>query len=157
MLHTPIGMGNTACVAAAPYQVMARTNKHPQDDGGTQTLLEYQQKRWVDTLTFSDRLQSSLSILLLVHYKSGDTKGNVGMCIVGCLLFASFRSIHASQTEVESSLPNRHSLFLSSISCLSLPHSYHSIYIGLIVTEHSSVFNLGCTEPVQHNHIHSIH
>ena len=36
MLHTPIGMGNTACVAAAPYQVMARKNKHPQDDGGTQ-------------------------------------------------------------------------------------------------------------------------
>ena len=73
------------------------------------------------------------------------------------VLFVSFWSIHTSQTEVESSLPNGHSLFLLSLSCLSLPHSYHSVYIGLIVTENSSVFNLCCTEPVQHYHIHSIH
>ena len=70
-------------------------------------------------------------------------------------------------SEVESSLPNRHSLFLSSLSCLSLvsfslvllvslTHSYRRIYICFIATENSSVFNLCCTELVQHNHIHSI-
>ena len=49
------------------------------------TLPKHQQERHVDTLTFSDRLRSSLLILLLVHYKSGDTNCNVvGMCVVGC-------------------------------------------------------------------------
>ena len=55
------------------------------------------------------------------------------------VLFVSFWSIHTSQTEVESSLPNGHSLFLLSLYCLSLPHSYHSVYIGLIVTEENTV------------------
>ena len=77
------------------------------------------QKRRVDILTYSDRPQSSLSILLLVLYKSGDAKCNV----VGF-------------SEVESCLANGHSLFLSSLSLISLllslvshTHSYHSIYI----------------------------
>ena len=38
----------------------------------------------------------------------------------------------------------------------SLTHSYRRIYICFIATENSSVFNLHCTELVQHNHIHSI-
>ena len=54
----------------------------------------------------------------------------VGKCAVGCL-FMSFRSIHTSQTEVESSLPNR--LFIPVLSLLSLSlssftHSCPSIY-----------------------------
>ena len=86
----------------------------------------------------------------------------VGSCIVGCLLFVPSQSIQASQTEVQSSLPNRHSLFLSSLSlcglslpCLSHTH-YRNIYICFTATENSSVFNLCCLELVQHNHIHSI-
>ena len=67
-------------------------------------------------------------------------------------------------SEVENCLANGHSLFLSSLSLISLllslvshTHSYHSIYICFIATENSSVFNLRCMELVQHNHIHSIH
>ena len=84
------------------------------------------------------------------------------MSVVGCLLCVFF-PIHSCQSNSESSLRNGHSLFLSSLSCLSLvtlsgqyvTHSYRSIC--LIVTENSSVFNLCCTEPMQHDHIHSIH
>ena len=45
------------------------------------------------------------------------------------------------------------SLSLSRLSCTL---SYCSIYICFIATENSSVFNLCCTELMQHNHIHSI-
>ena len=49
------------------------------------------------------------------------------------------------------------SLSLSvSFSLVSLTHSYRRISICFIATENSSVFNLCCTELVQHNHIHSI-
>ena len=51
---------------------------------------------------------------------------------------------------------NGHSLFLSSLSCLSLSVVSHT-HICFLATENSSVFNLCCTELVQHNHIHSIH
>ena len=80
------------------------------------------------------------------------------MRVVGCLLFVSFQPIHASHTEVESSLPNGHSLFPSSLSDLSPTHCYRSIYIHIcfVATENSSVFNLCCTELLQHNHVHSI-
>ena len=58
---------------------------------------------------------------LINRYRKAFSKCNVGgLRVVGCLLFVSFQPIHASQTEVESSLPNGHSLFLSSLSCLSL-------------------------------------
>ena len=70
---------------------------------GLKTPSGRRQKRRVDSLTYSDRPQSSLSILLLVLYKSGDAKCNV----VGF-------------SEVESSLANGHSLFLSSFSLISL-------------------------------------
>ena len=43
-----------------------------------------------------------------------------------------------------------------SLVSFSLTHSYRRIYICFIATENSSVFNLCCTELVQHNHIHSI-
>ena len=49
------------------------------------------------------------------------------------------------------------SLSSLSLSLVSHTHSYHSIYICFIATENSSVFNLRCTELLQHNHIHSIH
>ena len=62
----------------------------------------------------------------------------VGMHAVGCLLFTSFWSIHASQTEVESSLPNGHSLFLSSLSDL-FSHTAIIVYIHtcFVATENS--------------------
>ena len=56
---------------------------------------------------------------------------NVGKFAVGCLLFVFFRSIHASQTEVESNLPN--GLFIPvfslslSLSLSSFTYSCHSI------------------------------
>ena len=77
----------------------------------------------LDRLSWS-RLLSTLIIAIECNV--------VGMHAVGCLLFMSFWSIHASQTEVESSLPNGHSLFLSSLSDLSLTHCYHSIYTYML-------------------------
>ena len=77
----------------------------------------------------------------------------VGKCTVGCLLFVSFPSIHASQSRMQSSkwtlfIPVQ---FLSLVS-LSVSHT------PIIVYWNSSVFNMCCgTEPMQHNHIHSIH
>ena len=67
------------------------------------------------------------------------------------LLVVCVLSIHSCQS-VKSSPLNRHYLFLSSLthlSGLSLRHSYGSIYIYicLIATENSSVFNLCCMEP----------
>ena len=55
-----------------------------------------------------------------------------------CLLFVSFQPIHASQTEVESSLPNGHSLFLSSLSDL-FSHTAIIVYIHtcFVATENS--------------------
>ena len=43
---------------------------------------------------------------------------NVGKCVVGCLLFVSFPSIHG---KAESSLLSKHSLFLPSLSLPLLP------------------------------------
>ena len=71
---------------------------------------------------------------------------------------------------VENSLPNRHSLFLSSLSCLSLSLSLSlssfslvsptllSKYIYMLHSnwEQFSFQPVCCTELVQHNHIHSI-
>ena len=55
---------------------------------------------------------------------------NVGLCVVGCLLFVSFQAIQASQTKVKSSLPNGHSLFIFSLSLslLSLSHTPIIVY-----------------------------
>ena len=84
----------------------------------------------------------------------------VGVRVVGCLLFVSFQSIHASQTEVKSSLL-MDTLYSCLLSLWSLSHTliivYIVVYICFIATENSSVFNLCCTEPVQHSHVHSIH
>lgn len=56
----------------------------------------------------SDRCQSGCNV--------------VGMCVLGCLLFVSFRTIHANQTEVECSLltDSLYSCLLSRISLISL-------------------------------------
>ena len=69
---------------------------------GLKTPPGRQQKRRVDAVTYSDRPQSSLSILLLVLYKSGDAKCNV----VGFY-------------EVKNSLSKR-TLFIPVFSLLSL-------------------------------------
>ena len=50
-------------------------------------------------------------------------------------------------------------LYSSSLSCLSLRSLTHTLLVAsicLIATENSSVFNLCCTELMQHNHIQSI-
>ena len=75
---------------------------------------------------------------------NSDMYNVVGLQIVGCLLFVSFQPIQASQTEVESSLPNGHSLFLSSLSLVFYTHTPIVVYICFIATENSSVFNLCC-------------
>ena len=90
---------------------------------------------------------------LLKHWSNSNV---VGKCVVGCLLFVSFRSIHVSQSWKQSS---KQTLFIPvfSLSRLCLTHFNCNIYICLIAAQNSSVFNLRCTEPMQHNHIHSIH
>ncbi len=116
----------------------------------------------VDALTYSDRPQSSLSILLLVLYKSGDAKCNVVRILSATpnvMLLVSMKSKTVFQTDtLYSCLLSLVSLSLVSFSLVSfsLTHSYRRIYICFIATENSSVFNLCCTELVQHSHIHSI-
>ena len=83
--------------------------------------------------------------------------------LVACCV-CSFPSIHASQTrkavfETDTLYYCLLSLVFSlwSLSLVNLSHTPIVVYICLIVTENSSVFNLCCTEPMQHDHIHSIH
>ena len=134
----------------------------PRTMAGLKTPPGRQQKIRVDTLTYSDRPQSSLSILLLVLYKSGDAKCNVVRILSATpnvMLLVSMKSKTVFQTDtLYSCLLSLVSLSLVSFSLvsISLTHSYRRIHICFIATENSSVFNLCCTELVQHNHIHSI-
>ena len=75
------------------------------------------------------------------------------------MLLVSMKSKTVFQTDtLYSCLLSLVSLSLVSFSLVSfsLTHSYRRIHICFIATENSSVFNLCCTELMQHNHIHSI-
>ena len=95
-------------------------------------------------------------------YKSGDAKCNVVRILSATpnvMLLVSMKSKTVFQTDtLYSCLLSLVSLSLVSFSLVSfsLTHSYRRIHICFIATENSSVFNLCCTELVQHNHIHSI-
>ena len=112
-LSTPIVVTTTG---EQPLSRRRQERTTPRTMAGLKTPLGRQQKRRVDALTYSDRPQSSLSILLLVLYKSGYAKCNV-----------------ADFYEVENSLPNGHSLFLSSFSCLSLS----SLFLSGLLLSHT--------------------
>ena len=80
--------------------------------------------------------------------------------MVYVMLLVSVKSITVFQTDtLYSCLLSLVSLSLWSLSLWSPSHTpiVVYIYICFIATENSSVFNLCCTELVQHNHIHSIH
>ena len=89
---------------------------------GLKTPPGRQQKRRVDALTYSDRPQSSLSILLLVLYKSGDAKCNVVRILSATpnvMLLVSMKSKTVFQTDTLYScllsLVSLSSLFLSGL------------------------------------------
>ena len=72
--------------------------------------------------------------------------------MVYVMLLVSVKSITVFQTDT---------LYSCLLSLVSLSLSLSGLFLSglhlLIATENSSVFNLCCTELVQHNHIHSIH
>ena len=158
-LSTPIVVTTTG---EQPLSRRRQERTTPRTMVGLKTPPGRQQKRRVDALAYSDRPQSSLSILLLVLYKSGDAKCNVvriPSATPNVMLLVSMKSKTVFQTDtLYSCLLSLVSLSLVSFSLVSfsLTHSYRRIYICFIATENSSVFNLCCTELVQHNHIHSI-
>ena len=119
-LSTPIVVTTTG---EQPLSRRRQERTTPRTMAGLKTPPGRQQKRRVDALTYSDRPQSSLSILLLVLYKSGDAKCNVRILSAtpNVMLLVCLKSKTVFQTDtLYSCLLSLVSLSLVSLSSLFL-------------------------------------